>query len=150
MGWRTSGYERQVAAAPNAIRTYFREFLPERLAESSIGQMEQLGLTVRFEIGKQPHGRWWCRFQDGRVADVAPASNQPADVTYRTSESRFWAAVAGEITAAELFLAGEADVLGDIERALKFAMVLEEFVQEHPYHQPTTRRTLTEEETANA
>ena len=132
-GWRSSGYERQIAASPGSIGAYFRDFLPSRLAISLIGQMEQIDLAVRFEIGDQSHGHWWCRFRHGRVEEVAPALNQPADVTYRTSESRFWAAVAGEITAAELFLAGEADVKGDIERALKFSMILGEFVKEHPY-----------------
>lgn len=137
-GWRTSGFERQVAAAPAELEAYFREFLPVRLAQSRIGRVEKLELAVRFEIGGQTHGHWWCRFRGGRLEEVAPARDQAADVTYRTSESRFWAAVAGEITAAELFLAGEAQVFGNIERALKFAMVLEDFVREHPYYRETT------------
>ncbi len=44
----------------------------------------------------------------------------------------FWRAVAGEVTGAELFLSGDARIEGDIERGLKFAMILEQFVREFP------------------
>ena len=140
-GWRSSGYERQAAAAPEAIGVYFREFLPARLHDSKIGRVERLDATVRFEIGAYAHGRWWCRFGGGGAVEVAAADDQPADVIYRTSESRFWAAVAGEISAAELFLTGAAEVDGDVEKALKFAMLLEEFVREHPYQRIATNTT---------
>jgi nucleoside-diphosphate-sugar epimerase len=132
-GWRSSGYQRQVSGDTSAIAEYFREHLPQAMAQSKFSSVEDVALTVRFEIGRQAEGHWWCRFQDGRVIAAEPADSQPADVIYRASESRFWAAVAGEITGAELFLSGEAQIEGDIERALKFAMILEEFVREHPY-----------------
>jgi len=53
-------------------------------------------------------------------------------VVYRTTPIAFWRAVAGEVTGAELFLSGDARIDGDIERGLKFAMILEQFVREFP------------------
>ncbi len=135
-GWRAAGFERQLSADVDALGTYFREFLPPRLAGTPLGQLRQLDLTVRFELGTRPERWWWCHFRGGRLEEAAAARDRSAEVTYRTSESRFWAAAAGEISAAELFLSGQAEVAGDIERALKFAMVLQEFVREHPYRRP--------------
>jgi nucleoside-diphosphate-sugar epimerase len=132
-GWRSIGYDRQEAADAAELARYFQKFLPQKILQSKIGRTRQLAVSVRFSIGKRPEGQWWCRFEEGRVVAAEPAGDQRADVTYKTGESRFWAAAAGEITAAELFLSGEAQIEGDTERALKFAMILEEFVREFPY-----------------
>jgi nucleoside-diphosphate-sugar epimerase len=137
-GWRSGGFERQLAGNAGDVGAYFTEHLPRHLGRSSAARVEQLDVTVRFEIGRRAAGSWWCRFQGGQVADVGPGGGRSADVIYRTSESRFWAAVAGEISGAELFLSGEAQIDGDIERALKFAIILEEFVREHPYRRTDT------------
>lgn len=133
-GWRTVEADRQEGSDDaRELSAYFEDFLPARIAGSALGGARQLDVTVRFAIGKRPEGMWLCRFVGGRV-DVAKSSEgQPADVTYRTSVSRFRAAVAGEISGAELFLSGAAQVEGDIERALKFATFLDEFVRANPY-----------------
>ena len=132
-GWRSNLADRGEIGDARDIATYFTCFLPHEIADSTLGRSRQLELDVRFEIGKRSAGRWWCRFRDGRVASAEPAGGQPTDVVYRTSEPRFWAAVAGEMSGAELFLSGEAQIEGDIERALKFATALEAFVRERPY-----------------
>jgi nucleoside-diphosphate-sugar epimerase len=133
-GWRSIGSDRQSDVDAGEIAAYFREYLPQTMADSAFSRVGPLDLAVRFEIGRRPEGRWWCRFRGRCDMKVEPAGEQPWDVTYRTSESRFWAAVAGEITGAELFLSGDAQIEGDIERALKFAVMLEELVHRYPYH----------------
>jgi len=54
-------------------------------------------------------------------------------VTYRTDRAAFWLAVSGSSSSAELFLAGQAKIGGDLERAMKLAMILQEFVREFPF-----------------
>lgn len=138
-GWRAGGTARHAETQVEDVAGYFREFLPARLAHAPLAAVRDTDLAARFEIGSAAGGHWWCRFRGGRVVAVEPAADQPADVTYRTSAPRFRAAVAGEISGAELFLSGEAQIEGDIECALKFAMLLEQFVHAHPYTQRRTR-----------
>ena len=141
-GWRASGTARHAETQVEEVGKYFREFLPARMAGPHLAAIRDTDLSVRFEIGSVTGGHWWCRFANGRVVTVEPAANKPADVVYRTSVLRFRAAVAGEISGAELFLSGDAQVEGDIERALKFAMVLEEFVRAHPYAPPASTTNI--------
>lgn len=143
-GWRSNHTLRDAIGDPRDIAAYFTEYLPRQIADSMLGRATQLALNVRFEIGKRSAGRWWCRFRDGRVMSAEPANGQPTDVVYRTNESRFWAAVAGEMSGAELFLSGDAEIEGDIERALKFATALEAFVREHPYQRTVDGRAVRE------
>jgi nucleoside-diphosphate-sugar epimerase len=136
-GWRAIHADREPAGDPKGIAAYFSDFLPRQIAHSTLGRAKQLELNVRFDIGGSPTGKWWCCFRDGCVVAAEPATDQPTDITYMTSEPRFWAAVAGDMTGAELFLSGEATIEGNIERALKFATALESFVREHPYRRAT-------------
>ena len=145
-GWRSADEDRTENSDSNEFAAYFQGHLASHIAGSSLGAARQIDVAVRFIIGRRPQGQWWCKFRDGRLEAVEPGGDRPADVTYRTSTARFWAAVAGEITGAELFLSGEAQIEGDIERALKFAAMLEEFVREHPYARrcPVDKATCTE------
>jgi predicted lipid carrier protein YhbT len=45
----------------------------------------------------------------------------------------YWDAVAGRTDPREVFLSGRAEVFGDVERALKMAMILHAFNTEFPY-----------------
>lgn len=134
-GWRPAGAVRRAETQVEDIASYFHDFLPAQLANAPLSAIREAELAVRFEIGAATGGRWWCRFSGGRLAAVEPADRQLADIVYRTSAPLFRAAVRGEISGAELFLSGEAQVEGDIERALKFAALLEAFVRAHPYQE---------------
>jgi hypothetical protein len=45
----------------------------------------------------------------------------------------FWQTVCGQSNASDVFLSGGASIEGDVERALKFAGIVQDFVREYPY-----------------
>ena len=139
-GWRVP---RSITCAeePCDLADYFQRFLPLRLPASRAAAVP-LALSARFVVGDRAADDWWCRFEGGTLREVRAGGAEKADVTYRTTGGAFLRAVAGLVSGAELFLSSEASIEGDIERGLKFARILADFVQEHPYQPPgpdTTR-----------
>jgi hypothetical protein len=55
------------------------------------------------------------------------------DFGYRLDQQTFWQAVRGELDPQQAFLNRRAEVFGDVEQALKMAMVLNMFSREFPY-----------------
>lgn len=132
VGWKQGRRDADAHAELNGFGAYFERFLPRGVERSRIGRLSQLDVDVRFQIDDADDGDWWCRFRNGRVTETRRTEGRIADLIYHTTPMAFWRAVAGEITGAELFLSGDAQIEGDIERGLKFAMILEEFVRECP------------------
>lgn len=132
-GWRAPAPGEPIAADGAGCADYFERFLPERIGLSRMANLTGLDLDVRYVIEGSADGDWLCRFRGGRLADVSRTRGQAAAVTYRIAAPVFWDIVGGAASAAELFLAGRARVEGDIERALKFANVVQDFVQEFPF-----------------
>lgn len=133
VGWRSGG---TIADRSNddaaGIIDYFREFLPSRATAASLGAIRDLNVDVQFRIGSNPWGCCWCRLRGGVPVETR-VGQYAADVEYRTGVAEFWRAVAGEVSGAELFLSGGAEISGDVERGLKLAMLLEGFVRQFPY-----------------
>ncbi len=132
VGWRSGCPERAAGACLDGFAAYFERHLKPNVERSSLGRVAGLDVTVRFVIEGGHDADWWCRFAGGRLVEVTRTAGRPADVTYRTRPDAFWRAVAGEVSGASLFLSGSAQMEGDIERGLKFAMLLERFVREFP------------------
>jgi len=132
VGWRAARTELDPHAELIGFEAFFERFLPTNVALSKIGRLSQLNVDVRFQIEGGVDGDWWCRFRNGRVVEVRRAPGLSADVVFRTTPVAFWRAVGGEVTGPEMFLSGDARIEGDIERGLKFAMILEQFVREFP------------------
>jgi nucleoside-diphosphate-sugar epimerase len=113
--------------------SYFEEFLPEHVVRSRIARMTGLSAVVRFVIEDEENGEWVCRFERGRLAGVERGRNGiQEDFGYRATREVFWESVSGRTHPDELFLTGRAELFGEIERALKMAVVLHEFTREFP------------------
>lgn len=132
VGWRLAGKDDDPHSELVGFAAFFEQFLPTNVARSKVGRIGQLNVDVRFQIDEGVDGDWLCRFRGGKVVDVRRAEGLSAEVTFRMTPAAFWRAVAGDVTGAELFLSGDARIEGDIERGLKFAMILEQFVREFP------------------
>jgi len=130
--WRTGCPEPPGDDLLDGLPAYFEQHLLANAGRSSLARVTGLDISVRFVIEGTRDADWWCRFEHGRLVEVCPTGDRRADVTYRTRPAAFWRAVAGEVSGASLFLSGEARMEGDIERGLKFAMLLERFVREFP------------------
>ena len=140
VGWacsrRRRGRTAESTASPTSLLdAYFQGFLPEHVNRSKVARVTGLTVDVRFTIEDEPNGEWVCRFERGRLAQVlcAPAAaGARADFGYRTTRAGFWRAISGRHHPQELFLFGHAHISGDVERALKLAMILNAFAREFP------------------
>jgi len=125
------------------IGTYFSMYLPRYLPLSRVARMTALTVTMTFELEDVPNGQWWCRFVDGRLVQVRQGdASLRSDFTCRTSRDVFWAAVAGNVDPQTVFMNDQAGISGDVESAMKMAVILHRFNRECP----CTPRTLIDEE----
>ncbi len=127
-------HRRETHATPaSGCRTYFERFLPQHVNQSQVAHQTSITATVRFVIEDDPGREWVCRFEKGLLADVHAGRNGlQEDFGYRSSREVFWEAISGRVHPQELFLTGRAEIFGDVERALKMAMILHEFNRECP------------------
>jgi len=130
---RRSVYANTRAADPQCA-IYFERFLPARIASSRVARATAMDVTIRFII--EPHGGdWVCRFDRGQLTRVVAGHHHTGaiDFGYRADVPTFYKAISGRAHPQEFFFGGgAAEVFGDIERALKMAMILNAFSREHP------------------
>ena len=126
------------AAAVSECELYFDRFLPARIPASRIARMTAMDVTIQFIIEDQPDGQWLCTFERGQLTRVIRGGlGLSADFGYRADRQAFWHAISGNAHPQELVLGGNAEVFGDVERALKMAMILNAFSREHPCNRET-------------
>ena len=125
-----------VGAAGDDCGLYFEHFLPAHIHRSRVARSTAMDVTIRFIVDE--HGEWVCQFRGGRLAYVSRGANTLAeDFGYRASPQAFWLAISGAVHPQELFLTGRADIFGDVEQALKMAMILHAFSREFPCDRQT-------------
>jgi hypothetical protein len=113
---------------------YFERFLPLQVKQSALGRAIALTADVRFTLTDIPDGAWLCRFKGGLLTSVLRCANGvKEDFGYRVDATTFLDVVAARTAAHEAFLSGRVEFVGDVERALKMAMVLQQFNAERPF-----------------
>jgi nucleoside-diphosphate-sugar epimerase len=121
--------------------TYFKSFLPDRVNRSKIAKATGFTVTMRFVIEDIPDGQWACRFEHGRLVEVHRGENTfVEDFCYRTHADVFWRSISGDVHPQQVFLKRQARVTGNVEQALKMAMILHKFNQEFPCDRETLLR----------
>lgn len=112
---------------------YFERFLPQTIPQCSLIRAAAMDVTVRFIVGDGSDDNWLCRFEQGRLSQVIRACRVTTeDVAYRVTNRAFWQCISGQVDPQDLFQRGEADILGDVEKGLKVAFLLQAFSQEFP------------------
>jgi len=135
-GWRRNNISRHMTEGVHGeYGAYFEHFMPETHPRFRLSSLDSLDLNVRYTIGKSADGDWTCCYRGGHLTSVARTNGVVAHVTYRVSPATFWRIVGGRLAASNAFLSGDVQITGDIERALKFGAILEEFVRQFPYVQ---------------
>ena len=112
---------------------YVERFLPAAARRSVLARVAELSLTVGLEVSGPGGGQWCCRWEEGDLTDVRRGAADEAAVVYRTDAHTFAAVVQGQTTPQQAFFTRRIGVQGDIEKALKLAVLFEHFVQENPY-----------------
>ncbi len=113
-------------------RDYFERWLPDRAPRSELTRLTSLTVDVGFWI--RGAGRWTLRFRSGQLEDVErTASAARVRTGFRTGLDTFQDVVSGKLAPQQAFLTGRAEIVGDVEAGLKFAMILQQFVREFPW-----------------
>jgi hypothetical protein len=111
---------------------YVEHFFPEAVRRSILARVPidvTLGLDVRGPSG----GRWSFRCAGGEILWLRRWLRPGADVVYRMDVSTFEDIIRGRQTPQDAFLARRIEIEGDLEKALKLAVLFERFVQDCPY-----------------
>jgi nucleoside-diphosphate-sugar epimerase len=123
------------------VAAYFESFLPTYVSKSEVARLTAVSTTMRFVIDDEPNGQWVCRFDRGQLEMVHRGEDGvQEDFGYRATRDVFWEAIGGKVHPQELFLSGRAEVFGDVEQALKMAMILHAFTREWPCDAHTLAR----------
>lgn len=130
--WRPPRPSQAAAPKDPSYDDYFQRFMPQMHRRFRLSRMTDLDLNVRYVIGTSGNADWFCRYRQGELVKVTPTNGETPDVVYRIAPAAFWRVVGGQDSAAEAFLSGAVKIEGDVERGLKFAVVLQEFVRDFP------------------
>jgi hypothetical protein len=112
---------------------YVERFLPAAARRSLLARAVKLSVTVGLEVSGPGGGRWSCRWDQGDLTHVRRGPADGVAVTYRTDAPTFAAVVQGRTTAQQAFFSRRIAIEGDVEKALKLAVLFEQFVKDNPY-----------------
>jgi hypothetical protein len=111
---------------------YVERFFPQAVRRSTLARVP-VDVTVGLEVSGTGGGRWSFRCADGDILWLRRWARAGADVVYRMDVPSFQEIVSGRRTPHHAFLARCIEVEGDLEKALKLAVLFGQFVQECPY-----------------
>ena len=121
---------------------YVEQFFPESLRRSSLARLP-IDVTVGLHVRGAGGGRWWFRCGGGQVLHLRRGTERGAEVVYRMDRPTFEAVVCGRQSPQDAFLARRIEIEGDVEKALKLAVLFGQFVKECPYA-PSPHREATD------
>jgi hypothetical protein len=133
-----NGYERftREPAVPQGddidAANYLERFFPEKFPQSALAELS-LDLIVAFDIQGPRGGQWSCAWRSGELVSVSRGLRSDAEVVYRIDCATFAEVACGRLAPHDAFFAQEIEISGDIEKALKLAVLFGQFVQEFPY-----------------
>jgi thioester reductase-like protein len=111
---------------------YLEEFFPAAVQRSTLAALP-LDVTVGLDVRGPGGGRWTCRFTDGQPPLIVRACVQLPEVVYRLDAGTFAEIVARRVDLRDAFFDRRIEIAGDVEKGLKLAVLLHQFVQECPY-----------------
>jgi thioester reductase-like protein len=115
---------------------YIEEVFPRQARRSSLAREAGLDLTVCIDLRGPGGGQWSCKWSQGELIYARRGLEDGAAVTYHTDTATFQAVVGGLQTPQEAFFEQRITITGDLETALKLAVLFGEFLAEHPDPQP--------------
>jgi nucleoside-diphosphate-sugar epimerase len=129
------------AGADTDCTRYVEQFFPEALRRSTLARLP-LDVVLGLDVQGAGGGRWSAHCRGGALLHLERGIDPDAEVVYRMDAATFAAIVRGRQTPPEAFLARRIDIDGDLEKALKLAVLFELFVKECPYEPPHPREAV--------
>ena len=111
---------------------YIEQFFPDALSRSVLASVP-IDATLGFVISGSGGGRWTCKLSGGKVVVIERISSLLPDVEFRLDVQTFAAIITGKETPQVAFFRRRIEIIGNIERGLKLAMLFNQFVREFPY-----------------
>jgi thioester reductase-like protein len=117
---------------------YLERVWPEQVRQSPLARALPRGLLFALDIHGPSGGQWVCRCGDREIR-VQRGLDPGVALTYRMDAPTFESLACNRQTAQRAFFDGRIEIDGDIEKALKLAMLIEQFLAERP-HRPEQPR----------
>jgi thioester reductase-like protein len=115
---------------------YIERVFPREARRSRLARKVGLDLTVCIDLRGAGGGQWSCKWTKGEFIHVRSGLENGAAVTYHTDTATFQAVVSGFQTPQEAFFEQRIAITGDLETALKLAVLFGQFLAEQPVPQP--------------
>jgi thioester reductase-like protein len=131
-GWGRERCKTRFTRMPDFAH-YLECVLPGQMRQSSLARVLPRGLLFALDIRGAGGGWWSCHWADGRLS-VRRGLDAEAVVTYRIESSTFADLLRGRQTLQKAFFEGRIDIDGDLEKALKLAHFIEQFLAESSAH----------------
>jgi nucleoside-diphosphate-sugar epimerase len=122
-----------VSGAQSFCADYLERIFPPQARQSRLARHARLTVRVSLSVRGPGGGQWSCRWSQGELDAVVPGLDERADVTYHTDPATFEAVVRGRQTPQEAFFEQRITISGDLETALKLAVLFAQFLGENPY-----------------
>jgi thioester reductase-like protein len=142
---RTDDWGRDRAPAPAGHATnlghYLERILPARMRRSPLAQALPRDLLFVLDVRGPGGGQWSCRCGEGSLR-VRRGRAADAAVIYRLDAPTLTSLIDGRQTAQQAFFDGHIDIDGDMEKALKLALLIEQFLAESSERSPQETEEL--------
>lgn len=126
------GRERRAkVVAASDLAHFLERVLPEQVRQAPVSHELPRGLLFALDVTGLGGGRWSCRCV-GRTLNMHRGLHSDALFTYRLDAPTFAGMVHGRLTARQAFFDGRIEIEGNVEKALMFAVLIEQFLVELP------------------
>jgi thioester reductase-like protein len=139
-GHRSSSPPAPAPEAAGMCGHYMERFFPQHARRSALARAVNLDALIAFDVHGPAGGQWSCRWTHGELVSIRRGLEPGAEVTYRTDPATFAAVVQGVLVPQEAFFARRIEIAGDLEKALKLAVLFGQFVREFPFPPGPPRR----------
>jgi thioester reductase-like protein len=109
---------------------YIERTFPPQARQSRLGREAGLDLTIGVDVHGPGGGQWSCTWKSGEFQATTPGLAEDALVIYHTSTTTFHALLTGQLTPQEAFFEQQISITGDLETALKLAVLFGQFLTE--------------------
>ncbi len=129
-----------LSASPCA--RYIEQVFPDQARRSRLAREAGLDVTVSIDLRGPGGGRWSCTWKRGELVNVRSGLDAAAAVTYQTDTATFQDVVGGLQTPQEAFFEQRIAITGDVETALKLAVLFGQFLTENPVAPPRREEVM--------
>jgi nucleoside-diphosphate-sugar epimerase len=119
-------------SARSRCTVYIEDVFPRQARQSQLAREAGLDLAVGIDIRGPGGGQWSCRWIRGEFTYVRSGLEENVTVIYRTDPQTFESIVSGAQTPQQAFFEQRVAITGDLEIALKLAVLFGQFLTENP------------------